>query len=948
MATNAPIWMPNPGPQTDAFLCECDEVMFGGGRGCVHPDTLLDTPHGQVKIKDWKGGMIYSYKNGEVITARATASLEFSEEDMYEVELLNGFKVTCTDEHKFLVSKDMFNPDTSDGWLMLKELRQGHYVMVKGRGEYPYYMPIKSIRKVNSLNYWDLHVLSTNCYFAQGILHHNSGKSSLLFGKVLQHIEKNRGRSKMIFFRENFDDLADLVSKGKDILEPHGLATYISGQTREFRFQGPFEGAWLKMRQIEHRDGLGSFKGHEYTLIAFDEICDFKLPFHLIQDTFLATLRNPHGIKSQIVYTGNPGGYNHTAVKKYFIDPWPAGSRIIENEFGMTRCFFQSTVKDNPALAKDKTYIRQLERISDPVLRKAWLEGDWTVTLGSMFGDVWSPRHHVVNSITPQDIPDHFERYRALDWGSSTPFAYLRAFISTGEDLHNGINFPAGSVVFYNEYYGWKPGNKVNEGLRISSHEVAKEIRSREDADGDFHKINGGIADNQIFSVLDGTPIYAEFYKMGVKFSESNKAAGTRATGCEIIRNKLIGYDDKPQLYFTRDCVHTIRTLPTLQRDQVNPEVLANYQENHCLSEGTWITVRRSGAKVQRKIECVEVGDEVLTRVGWRPVTKAGLTQRDSIVYFISCSTLQIEGTYYHPVFTLNRGWVFLGEVAPKDLLLKENVWSQRLLSLMASSLEDTLNPSMRTGEGTSNPEALTSCVVLNHYTGRSGSSRMGLFQKGAMFIILMATISIMMFLTLLLSTAGFTYLTIAKLRSSLTPIRRVFKRGQYAGEDRQKEELVTAGQQKRGGLIKNLRWLYVVSAENLLSLCSFINGTTSALQNAVKPIGEPAVLMLKKGSAWSATKILQSIINTRKPNFAVQIVSECGKSQREANVYNLEVEGQHEYYANGVLVHNCFDAVKYLLLSLNALHEPKTLAQERREMTARDKFLQELHDEEQ
>jgi len=581
MATNAPIWMPNPGPQTDAFLCECDEVMFGGGRGCVHPDTLLDTPHGQVKIKDWKGGMIYSYKNGEVITARATASLEFSEEDMYEVELLNGFKVTCTDEHKFLVSKDMFNPATSDGWLMLKELRQGHYVMVKGQGEYPYYMPIKSIRKVNSLNYWDLHVLSTNCYFAQGILHHNSGKSSLLFGKVLQHIEKNRGRSKMIFFRENFDDLADLVSKGKDILEPHGLATYISGQTREFRFQGPFEGAWLKMRQIEHIDDLKAYKGHEYTYIGFDEICDNKLPFHLIQDTFLATLRNPHGIKSQIMYTGNPGGYNHSAVKKYFIDPWPSGSRIIENEFGMTRCFFQSTVKDNPKLASDPTYMRQLQRINDPLIRKAWLEGDWSVALGAMFSDVWSPKKHVVNSIRPQDIPQHFDRYRCFDWGSSAPFAYLRAFISTGEDLYNGMNFPAGALVFYYEFYGWEKGNKVNEGLKWSSSEVAKEIKRRELEDGDYQFIKPGPADNQIYQVLDGTPIYAAFYREGVEFVESIKSAGSNTVGCEVIRNRLIGNDDRPQVYFTRDCVHTIRTLPTLVRDKIHQERLAEHQESH-------------------------------------------------------------------------------------------------------------------------------------------------------------------------------------------------------------------------------------------------------------------------------------------------------------------------------------------------------------------------------
>jgi hypothetical protein len=34
--------------------------------------------------------------------------------------------------------------------------------------------------------------------------------------------------------------------------------------------------------------------------------------------------------------------------------------------------------------------------------------------------------------------------------------------------------------------------------------------------------------------------------------------------------------------------------------------------------------------------------------------------------------------------------------------------------------------------------------------------------------------------------------------------------------------------------------------------------------------------------------------------------------SQRKARVYDLTVEGCHEFFANGVLVHNCMDAANY------------------------------------
>jgi len=409
-----------------------------------------------------------------------------------------------------------------------------------------------------------------------------SGKSSWLYGKVLQHVAKHRGKSKIIFFRENFDDLGDLIDKGKDILEPSGMATYISGQTKTFRFHGPFEGAWIKMRQIEHIDDLKKYKGHEYTLICFDEICDFKLPFETIHDVFMATLRNPHGIKGQVLYTGNPGGYNHTAVKQYFIDPWPAGKRIIKNELGQTRVFFQSCVDNNPMLANDPMYMRQLEAIRDPALRRAWRFGDWDVALGAMFADVWDKKKHVLDfSITPQDIPMHVDRYRAFDWGSSTPFCYLRYFVSTGEELNNGKEFPRGSIVFYDEYYGWQPGLKTNEGLKMTSAQVAEAIHRRETASGDFNFVKAGPADTQIFTVLDGTPIYDAFYKQGIEFVKANKKPGSDATGCELIRNRLVGVDGRPMIYFTRDCVNTIRTLPALVRDKIHSDRLANYQEDH-------------------------------------------------------------------------------------------------------------------------------------------------------------------------------------------------------------------------------------------------------------------------------------------------------------------------------------------------------------------------------
>lgn len=40
-----------------------------------------------------------------------------------------------------------------------------------------------------------------------------------------------------------------------------------------------------------------------------------------------------------------------------------------------------------------------------------------------------------------------------------------------------------------------------------------------------------------------------------------------------------------------------------------------------------------------------------------------------------------------------------------------------------------------------------------------------------------------------------------------------------------------------------------------------------------------------------------------------LSIDGECAGKER---VYDLTVEGAHEYFANGILVHNCMDAFRY------------------------------------
>ena len=50
--------------------------------------------------------------------------------------------------------------------------------------------------------------------------------------------------------------------------------------------------------------------------------------------------------------------------------------------------------------------------------------------------------------------------------------------------------------------------------------------------------------------------------------------------------------------------------------------------------------------------------------------------------------------------------------------------------------------------------------------------------------------------------------------------------------------------------------------------------------------------------------------------NEKIESVTNIFEVAEKANVYNLTVDGEHEYFANGFLVHNCTDALAYALLS--------------------------------
>lgn len=77
---------------------------------------------------------------------------------------------------------------------------------------------------------------------------------------------------------------------------------------------------------------------------------------------------------------------------------------------------------------------------------------------------------------------------------------------------------------------------------------------------------------------------------------------------------------------------------------------------------------------------------------------------------------------------------------------------------------------------------------------------------------------------------------------------------------------------------------------------------------------------LVKTAAKWQKIACLHAgdVVFTqtkRNEQTAREIKAIFAEDAGEAQVFDLEVSGQHEYYANGLLVHNCIDAIRYVIL---------------------------------
>lgn len=392
------------------------------------------------------------------------------------------------------------------------------------------------------------------------------GKSDGMLGDWGGHAGRYGEHASGLMVRRELTQLYDLIERSKQLYLP--LKAKFTDNVWRFP-----NGARLRFAYLERDQDADAYQGHSYTRVYVEEIGTF--PREAPIKKLMATLRSAKGVKVGFRATGNPGGPGHAWVKARYIDPEPKGWKIVTDpDTSLERVYIPSRLADNRILNEvDPAYIGRLKASGSKELVRAWLEGDWSVISGAYFPEFETDKH----VIKPFEIPKHWSRIRAMDWGSAAPFCVLWLAVSDGtqEDGRTHSHIPRGALVVYREWYGWN--GVPNTGCKMTAGAVGDGIRKIEQGEPKGDEVLDPAAFSQ-----DGGPSIAE--RMGLNFRRADNARVARAGamgGWDQVRERLVGDERGPQIYMFSTCTHLIRTLPALQHDPNRAEDVGTDSEDH-------------------------------------------------------------------------------------------------------------------------------------------------------------------------------------------------------------------------------------------------------------------------------------------------------------------------------------------------------------------------------
>jgi hypothetical protein len=338
----------------------------------------------------------------------------------------------------------------------------------------------------------------------------------------------------------------------------------------------------IQFGHCKDEDDWRLYDSNEYSHIAFDEAIQFlESQFNGIRRRLRCEDQILNAKRRLILATNPDAPVDGRWVKERYYDPAPDGRKMLVTKVEMSdgtveeykRIFFPAFLSDNP----DPEFRKQTEidlRTQPHHIMEARLFGKWDIVENGFFAHEWIPSVHVVK---PFEIPSHWPKGRAMDWGYKKACPNIWFAKNEDDDL----------IIYREVTYN----HNVTEAKRKDAQLVALSIKKIEQANGEWDdrrkcsKLTGP-ADYQICERRggQGPTIEETMANEGVYWVKSTK--NRYAATAELIRrlkDRPMRPGAHPAIMVFDTCEQLKRIMPLIQVDKDDPEVPLKDDNGHWL-----------------------------------------------------------------------------------------------------------------------------------------------------------------------------------------------------------------------------------------------------------------------------------------------------------------------------------------------------------------------------
>ncbi len=210
--------------------------------------------------------------------------------------------------------------------------------------------------------FWDLHVFGTNNYVMSNTVHHNSGKTTALMGKILKLSAANKGIDGGLVCQDMTEYSRDVYPALTQLLDINGVPYHENKGKKFFEFPWSTGKLWIVSAKKKIRGPNWGYAGiNELTLIPLERYKEA-----------IGRVRVKGAPCPQIASNGTPEGYDS-----------PYYEYLIEKPNDKIRVIYGSTRENADNL--EENYIETLIETFDAAMRAAFVDGQWVIMTSDRF-----------------------------------------------------------------------------------------------------------------------------------------------------------------------------------------------------------------------------------------------------------------------------------------------------------------------------------------------------------------------------------------------------------------------------------------------------------------------------------------------------------------------------------------------------------------------------------